>query len=62
VVELDDMARLMAVRRGYRAKAVVLASWRKGTEPRFCALKRACADRRKAWVETTAAAVLGSTR
>ena len=35
----DDMKRLRAVQRYYRAKAVVLASWQKGAEPAFYVLE-----------------------
>lgn len=54
-----DQARLDAVRKHYRAKAVVLASWQKGAEPRFYALRRVSADRTRAWIEVTAVDVFG---
>jgi hypothetical protein len=50
---VNDLVRLRAVQRRYRAKAVVLASWRKGTEPTFYVLKRG------AWEERSAASIFG---
>jgi hypothetical protein len=50
---VNDVLRLKAVQRRYRAKAVVLASWRKGAEPTFYVLKRG------AWEEESAASIFG---
>jgi hypothetical protein len=44
-----DLARLRAVQRHYRAKAVLLASWQKGSEPTFYLLKRVSTERERAW-------------
>lgn len=55
-----DLERLAAVRRRYRAKAVVLASWRKGAEPRFYVLRRVSAVRSEAWEEATPIELFGS--
>jgi hypothetical protein len=58
----DDVKRLLAVRRYYRAKAVVLASWKKGAEPTFYVLKRLSADRNVTWSETAAVTIFGTQR
>jgi hypothetical protein len=58
----DDLKRLRAVQRYYHAKAVVLASWQKGTEPKFYVLQRLLKDRRIAWSETSAAVIFGRSR
>jgi hypothetical protein len=58
----DDLKRLRAVQRYYHAKAVVLASWQKGTAPKFYVLQRLLKDRRIAWSETPAAAIFGRSR
>jgi len=50
---VNDVARLKAMQRRYRAKAVVLASWRKGAEPTFYVLKRG------AWEKDSAASIFG---
>lgn len=50
---VNDQARLKAVQRRYRAKAVVLASWLKGAEPTFYVLERG------AWKEKSAASIFG---
>ena len=55
-----DAKRLRAVQRYYRAKAVVLASWQKGTEPRFYVLKRLSEDRHIAWSEASSVNIFGS--
>jgi hypothetical protein len=55
-----DLARLAAVRRRYRGKAIVLASWRKGAEPRFYVMRRVSAVRTEAWLEVAASDVFGS--
>mgnify|MGYP001563278106 CR=1 FL=1 len=57
---IGDLKRLHAVRRRYRAKAVVLASWRKGAEPQFHILKRVSPDRTKAWADVAAMDLFGS--
>jgi hypothetical protein len=49
------------VQRHYRAKAVVLATWKKGAEPRFFLLDRVCANHDLAWRETSAAQLFGKT-
>jgi hypothetical protein len=54
-----DLRRLRAVGRRYRARAIVLAAWKKGTEPTFYVLKRSVIDRRKAWREVSAAVAFG---
>ncbi len=51
----SDIKRLRAVRRHYRARAVVLASWRKGPEPTFFVLKPVSPVPRRAWREAKAA-------
>lgn len=56
-----DLTRLAAVRRRYRAKAVVLASWQKGAEPRFYTMRRVSPERDMAWREVTAVEVFGRT-
>jgi hypothetical protein len=56
----DDICRLRAVQRYYRARAVVLASWRRGAEPKFYVFKRLTADRKVAWSETPAVAIFGT--
>ena len=48
-----DLKRLGTVRKRYGARAVVLAEWKKGKEPRLYLLGRS-------WVETTAVEVFGS--
>ena len=55
----EDITRLKAVQRRYGAKAVVLASWQKGAEPKFHVLKHVCLERTRAWKETAAAEVFG---
>ena len=55
----NDMKRLRAVQRYYRAKAVVLASWQKGSEPRFYVLKRLTAARTVVWAESSPVAIFG---
>lgn len=50
----SDLCRLRAVGRRYRARAIVLAAWKKGAEPTFYVLKRSGLDRRKAWREVSA--------
>jgi len=50
---VNDIVRLKAVQRRCRAKAVVLASWRKGAEPTFYVLKR------DAWEKKSAARIFG---
>lgn len=59
---LEDMRRLKAVQRRYHAKAVVLACWRKGAEPKFHILKRVCSERQRAWQEAPAVEVFGAAR
>ena len=54
-----DLTRLRAVQRRYRAKAVVLAAWQKGAEPRFHLMRRVSADRGRAWAEVKAVDVFG---
>lgn len=58
----DDLKRLRAVQRYYRAKAVVLASWRRGAEPKFYVLDRLSEDRVIAWTETSPVAIFGRSR
>jgi hypothetical protein len=58
---LRDLTRLRAVGRRYRAR-VVLAAWKKGSEPTFYRLKTVSSERSKAWVEVEAAEVFGGTR
>jgi len=58
----DDLKRLRAVQRYYHARAVVLASWQKGTEPKFYVLHRLLEDRRIAWSEASAATIFGRSR
>lgn len=58
----DDLKRLRAVQRYYRAKAVVLASWKKGAEPTFYLLKRLSEDRHVTWIETPAVSIFGRSR
>ena len=58
----DDAKRLRAVQRYYRARAVVLSSWRKGAEPKLYVLKRVSKDRTLAWAKTTAVAIFGTAR
>lgn len=58
----NDLKRLRAVQRYYRAQAIVLASWQKGTEPRFFVLARLSEDRQIAWSETDAAEIFGRSR
>jgi len=43
----EDCRRLRAVARRYRAKAVVLAEWKKGKRPEFFQLKRTLFDRKQ---------------
>lgn len=50
-----DLERLRAVRRKYRARAVVLAKWEKGTQPSFYRLKTGRFDGRDAWKEASPA-------
>ncbi len=54
-----DLERLAAVRRYYRAKAVVLASWQKGSEPCFYVMQRVSHERDRAWREVEAVEVFG---
>lgn len=56
----EDVKRLEAVRDYYHAKVVVLASWKKGSEPSFYVLKRLDAEGRAAWDKTRAAVIFGS--
>jgi hypothetical protein len=57
---VSDLERLVAVRRRYRAKAVVLASWQRGAEPRFYVLRRVAPRRGEAGREVAAVEVFGS--
>jgi hypothetical protein len=57
-----DVKRLRAVQRRYRAKAVVLASWQKGTEPTFYVLKRSSPQGRNPWRPTSPVEVFGARR
>jgi hypothetical protein len=50
---VNEKARLKAVQRRYRAKAVVLASWLKGAQPTCYVLKRG------AWKNESAASIFG---
>lgn len=46
---VEDMRRLRAVQRHYRARSVVLAAWTKGAEPTFYTLQAVSANRERAW-------------
>ncbi len=50
---IDEIKRLRRVARTYRAKAVLLAQWKPGSEARFFSLKRGflLASRRDNWIE-----------
>jgi hypothetical protein len=59
---VGDLERLAAVRRHYRARAVVLASWQKGAEPKFYVMRRISHEREKAWREIAAVEIFGRTK
>jgi hypothetical protein len=58
----DDVNRLRAVQRYYRAKAVVLASWQRGSEPKFYVLNRLSKDRQIAWSKASPVEIFGTSR
>ena len=57
---IADLTRLRAVQRRYRAKAVVLASWQRGAEPAFYALRGVSAHRTRAWRQVEAVDIFGT--
>jgi hypothetical protein len=59
---VEDLRRLRAVQRFYRAKAVVLASWQRGTEPSFYVLASVSTVRTRAWRAVPAAEIFGLQR
>jgi hypothetical protein len=50
------------VQRYYHAKAVLLASWQKGSEPTFYLLKRVSGEREKAWMAIRAIEAFGNVK
>jgi hypothetical protein len=47
----DDIRRLRAVARRYRAKHVILAEWVKGSHQKFYKLHKSISDPKTAWIE-----------
>ena len=59
---VKDMRRLRAVQRFYRAKAVVLASWKRGVEPTFHILASVSSVRDRAWRRVPASEIFGASK
>jgi hypothetical protein len=47
----DDIRRLRAIAKRYRAKHVILAEWAKGSRQNFHKLCKNAADPKTAWIE-----------